>query len=145
MFSTAGYLGPPGAQHNQIERMSKTSPHSGTDVANAVRDDRGQTGGSASTTHGYTFGGEPDISDIEKFQMSATNDASDVAELATNTNGGCIGEQASSPSSGYAIGGSNPSPAGINVIQKYSFSADQDATDVGDLSQARYGIGHAYY
>ena len=145
MFSTAGYLGPPGAQHNQIERMSKTSPHTGTDVANAVRDDRGQTGGSASTTHGYTFGGEPDISDIEKFQMSATSDASDVAELATNTNGGCVGEQASSPSSGYAIGGSNPSPAGINVIQKYSFSADQDATDVGDLSQARYGIGHAYY
>ena len=38
--------------------------------------------------------------------------------------------------SGYASGGNAPS-GGINVIEKFSFSSDGNATDVGDLTVAK--------
>ena len=41
---------------------------------------------------------------------------------------------------GYTSGGYTPvSPYGLNVIQKYSFTADGNSTDVGDLVLARNG------
>ena len=40
--------------------------------------------------------------------------------------------------SGYSSGGV-PTPSNGNVIQKFPFSSDGNATDVGDLTQARYG------
>ena len=41
---------------------------------------------------------------------------------------------------GYASGGYQyPSPGPINVIDKYSYASDADATDVGDLTQVSYG------
>ena len=49
----------------------------------------------------------------------------------------------SSTSHGYVAGG-NP-PAGINVIEKYSFSADGNSSDVGDLILPKdYGAGTSY-
>jgi hypothetical protein len=39
--------------------------------------------------------------------------------------------------SGYTSGGS--APAAINVIDKFPFAADANATDVGDLTAVRYG------
>ena len=42
--------------------------------------------------------------------------------------------------SGYTSGGYSPSPATYtNIIDKFSFTSDGDATDVGDLTVARYG------
>ena len=42
--------------------------------------------------------------------------------------------------SGYAAGGSHPSqsPSTINVIDKWPFSSDANATDVGDLTVTKY-------
>ena len=40
--------------------------------------------------------------------------------------------------SGYTSGGLTP--PGSNVIDKFPFSADANATDVGDLTQVRYGL-----
>jgi len=45
---------------------------------------------------------------------------------------------------GYHFGGWPGSPAGNNHIEKYSFTASANATDVGDLAQGVYGnAGHS--
>ena len=42
---------------------------------------------------------------------------------------------------GYASGGSDPSvPGQINTVQKYSFTSDANATDVGDLTVTRTDV-----
>ena len=45
--------------------------------------------------------------------------------------------------SGYAAGGSHPSlsPSNINVIDKWPFSSDANATDVGDLNATKNSAG----
>jgi len=43
--------------------------------------------------------------------------------------------------SGYAMGGRRD--GNVNVIEKFSLTSDQNATDVGDLSSARYGSAGA--
>ena len=40
---------------------------------------------------------------------------------------------------GYSLGGTNVSAGTIDVIDKYSFSADQNATDVGNLTVSKGG------
>ena len=42
--------------------------------------------------------------------------------------------------SGYSSGGLEPSPAETNTIDKFSFTSVGNATDVGDLTQARRGL-----
>ena len=41
---------------------------------------------------------------------------------------------------GYSAGGINGSGSIENIIQKYSFTSDANATDVGDLTLARNGV-----
>lgn len=41
--------------------------------------------------------------------------------------------------SGYTSGGRNPSTLDFNTIDKFSFSSDGSATDVGDVTQGRHG------
>ena len=45
--------------------------------------------------------------------------------------------------SGYSSGGRDPSisPTSINTVDKFSFSSDGNAADVGDLTQGRYAPG----
>ena len=46
--------------------------------------------------------------------------------------------------SGYTSGGRNyPFVGLLNVIDKFPFSADSNASDVGDLTQGRYGVGQS--
>ena len=47
----------------------------------------------------------------------------------------------SSSTSGYASSGYAPllAPPNVNTIDKFSFSADGNATDVGDLTAGKYG------
>lgn len=88
------------------------------------------------------------LSDIQK---SLTNDAVgelvDSAEFTGVTSyGGGGGGAVSTPNaygsvSGYSSGSNTPAVS--NVIDKYPFSADANATDVGDLTYARYGSSGA--
>ena len=94
--------------------------------------------GTSSLTHGYNSGGRAPASldVIDKFSFSTDENAVDVGDL-INTSSDAAGQ--SSTANGYHSGASDPSLGfpNKNVIQKFSFSADANATDVGDLSQAR--------
>jgi hypothetical protein len=91
--------------------------------------------------YGYTSGGAAPgpvaFNVIDKFPFTADTNATDVGDL-TVTRSSVAGQ--SSKVSGYACGGVTdpPSPAVINVIEKFSFSADGNATDVGDLTVGKY-------
>ena len=79
-------------------------------------------------------------SSIDKFPFATDANSANTANLnASNTEGGGT----SSGLHGYVLGGRTASPGGAdrNNIQKFPFSIDIDATDVGDLTQARIGLG----
>jgi hypothetical protein len=93
------------------------------------------------TVSGYTSGGgnPGQVNTIDKFSFSVDGNATDVGDL-TITNQYVSGQ--SSSESGYISGGITPVPGGTptlhNIIEKFPFSADSNASDVGDLTQARY-------
>ena len=100
----------------------------------------------SSPSHGYAFGSSPNggtiVNSIEKWSFTVDGDASDIADLtqAVLAHAGCT-----STTHGYRTGGSTsptPSPAAVNVIDKFPFASDGNATDVGDLSLTwMYGGG----
>jgi len=95
--------------------------------------------GFGGSTSGYTSGGAPTpINTIDKFPFSSDANATDVGDMSTPRTQGSNGQ--SSDANGYSSGGQNPSPPFLsNVIDKFPFSSDGNATDVGDLTQARLG------
>ena len=101
---------------------------------------RGDLAGQSSTTHGYTTGGDPVPTGgnvIDKFPFSTDANATDVGDL-TVARRSVAGQ--SSATHGYATGGLQPSrpPAYFqHVIDKFPFSTDANATDVGDLTVGR--------
>ena len=114
-----------------------------TDVGD-LSQGRSYTAGQNSATHGYTSGGElsPSLTTIDKFPFSSDANATDVGDLtiAKFAPGG-----QSSFDNGYTAGGYNSaqSPNRLNVIDKFPFSTDANATDVGDITLGRNtGPGH---
>ena len=63
-----------------------------------------------------------------RLRLPADSDAENTEPSASFAFGGTI--------SGYSAGGQQPALS--NIIEKYSFVSDANATDVGDLPQARY-------
>ena len=92
--------------------------------------------------YGYTSGGSGpgsvyDVRNIiDKFPFAADTNATDIGNL-TIARSGVAGQ--SSQEYGYSCGGmiSGPPQVNTNVIDKFPFSADANATDVGDLTIAR--------
>jgi hypothetical protein len=89
---------------------------------------------------GYNSGGDlgPISNVIDKFPFSSDSNATDVGDL-NESKYSSAGQ--SSTTSGYTSGGASPGlPGGIysNVVDKFPFAADSNATDVGDLTQGRY-------
>jgi hypothetical protein len=89
---------------------------------------------------GYTAGGQAPITNvIDKFPFASDSNASDVGDLSVARRLGLAG--ASSASSGYSSGGLTPTGSSLlNTIDKFPFSVDANATDVGDLSALRREI-----
>ena len=95
------------------------------------------------TTSGYTSGGQlaPGTREntIEKFSFASDANATDVGNL-TVSRVSAAGQ--SSTTHGYSSGGSlappTPTPT-VNVIDRFPFASDANATDVGDLTQVRFG------
>lgn len=110
-----------------------------TDVGNLTQA-RANPSGSSSDTYGYAAGGFKSGASlscvIDKFPTSVDADATNVGNLVVNKH--YVAGQ-SSTTYGYTSGGqSTPSsPTYYNTIEKFSFSADGNATDVGDLTVAR--------
>ena len=95
--------------------------------------------GQSSDVSGYTSGGYAEAGPVDtadKFPFSSDANATDVGDLTQEiyfTTG------QSSDTSGYRSGGyATTAPAGArNTIDKFPFASDGNATDVGDLTQAR--------
>ena len=130
-----------------VDRFSFSSSSATVDVGNlTVR--RDNPSGQKSSTHGYTSGGHggPGLLNtnvIDKFTFSADADATDVGDLTVNRHASC-GQ--SSSTHGYTSGGLSDGDPGINedVVDKFSFSSNNDATAHSNLTVARYNIsGHS--
>lgn len=154
--STNGYVSFGGATPAVTEGSITKFPFAissatGTDVGDAVPafapSGLAYAGGSSDPSHGYVGGGygsipNPTQNVIQRFAFASDENATDVG----NAVYGGIYYNASghqSTTHGYISGGisGNPSYPGRRVdISKYPFaSSGADATDVGDLTVARYG------
>ena len=95
------------------------------------------------TTSGYTLSGHDGnsrVTDIGKFSLSTDSGSADVGDLTdarTNLAGG------SSPTHGYGLGGTNginPNVPTMSVkMDKFSFSTDGSASNIGSLSRQYVG------
>ena len=135
-FSTYGYV-------NTIDKFPFATDGNTSDVGDLFQN-RGYVAGHSSSANGYTSGGfAPPIPGrsvvIDKFPFSSNANASDVADL-TQARNILVGQ--SSDVNGYASGGAVTAdpllPPAINTIDKFPFAADANATDVGDLTLAKY-------
>ena len=130
-------------QVNRIEKYPVVSNGNATDIADLTqvrRDASGQSSGS----HGYTSGGRttpqsPDLqlNTIDKFPFSTDTNAADVGDI-TVARYNSAGQ--SSSTHGYTSAGYTAPPfpaARSDVIDKFPFSSDDNATDVGDLIIAK--------
>ena len=95
----------------------------------------------------YKMGGNvtsTTIDKIEKIIVTSDGNSTDIANLLTILHGwGGCSSQTHGYSNGGATGGWGSGPF-QNVIQKFQFSTDGDATDVGDLTTSRLNrAGHS--
>ena len=132
--TTHGYTSGSNPGGNVIDKFPFSSDDNATDVGDLTQG-RSAPGGNSSSTHGYSSGGYgstfADI--IDKFPFSSDGNATDVGDLTLGRNS--MSEGANSTSSGYLSGGFvPPAPGTRNVIEKFPFSSDANATDVGDLT-----------
>jgi len=95
--------------------------------------------GASCETHGVSGGGAGTGSlnnTIDKFSFSDSSNATDIGNLSVQRERSA---GHSSSTHGYMAGGSNfnAAPPFSNVIDKYSFTTDGNATDVGDITTGR--------
>lgn len=95
--------------------------------------------------YGYISGGSaPDLDVIEKFPFSSSYSIADVGDL-TQARSNPTGQ--SSETNGYTSGGIilyNPLQYTVNTIDKFPFSSDANATDVGNLTVIKQQLaGHS--
>lgn len=130
------------ANVNNIDKFPFASDTNASDVGDLTSARSGLTGQS-STTHGYTSGSGPKTSvtnTIDKFPFASDTNATDVGDL-SQARFGPSGQ--SSTTHGYSSGGStnwpgNYTSAQVNTIDKFPFSTDSNATDVGDTTAAKF-------
>jgi hypothetical protein len=134
-------LSPPST--NVIDKFPFASDANATDVGDLTVARRDIGGGQSSTVSGYTSGGAisapTDSNVIDKFPFASNANATDVGDLSV-IRSATAGQ--SSGVSGYTSGGNinpnNPFPTGFsNVIDKFPFASNANATDVGDLNLVR--------
>ena len=94
----------------------------------------------SSATHGFSMGGliggtSGDSKLIDRFAFASNTTATDWADLHTGRN---YGVGVSGKTHGYFCGGS-PQPSS-NMIQKFQYSSQSAANDIGDLSQTGHGM-----
>jgi hypothetical protein len=142
---TSGGQQPTSPLDNTIDKFPFPSDSNATDVGDLTVA-RHTLVGQSSDTSGYTSGGvtpspSPVVTNtIDKFPFASDANATDVGDLTAARRGPPAGQ--SSTTSGYTSGGSIPtsSPLYTNVIDKFPFSSDGNATDVGDLTVARHAV-----
>ena len=116
-----------------IDKFSFTSDANATDVGN-LTSDRDPAAGQSSLTHGYVSS-----NGFEKFPfVSGSNGV--IVGTQTAARQSSTGQSSILNGYGYTSGGYTPSPSWSNVIDKFPFSTDANATDVGDLTAVRRAL-----
>ena len=129
---------------NVIDKFPFASDGNATDVGD-LTGTRAQIAGQSSSENGYTSGGTgsaptPIKNEIEKFLFASDGNATDVGDI-TSARYGVAGQ--SSTDNGYTSGGtiaSFPSSQMRDIIDKFPFASDANASDVGDLTLARANV-----
>jgi hypothetical protein len=147
-YASSGIKSPPTPTlSNVIDKFPFATNANATDVGD-LSVERHFQAGQSSDVSGYNSGGFTPPATfnnvIDKFPFAADANATDVGDL-TLARRTAAGQ--SSAVSGYTSGGlsgfSPPSPAPAvysNVIDKFPFATNANATDVGDLSLARVQV-----
>ena len=139
-YTAGGWAG--GPLTNIIDKFSMVSDGNATDVGDILVA-TSQTSGASSLTYGYNVGDyQPALTNvIQKYSFSADANSTDVGNLTgvVFTSGGC-----SATAYGYRGGGATAGSGGgaTDIIDKWSFVSDADATDVGNLTHARTYMGY---
>jgi hypothetical protein len=154
---TTGGRPPPGAGLNTIDKFPFATNANATDVGDLTQA-RYNPAGQSSETHGYTSGGTkfappfnaPPVGNyyqrtVDKFSFASNANATNVGNLTEGRTGGAGQSSTISGYTGGGYGGYVPGsyvPGNVNTIDKFPFSSDANASDVGDLSQTRaYAAG----
>ena len=133
----------PTSMLNVIEKLNFSSEGDATDVGNLTRQ-RSQVGGSSGPDYGYAAGGYPYppipvtyTNSYEKYAFASDGNGTDAGDM-TATKTSLADGVAASTTHGYFTGGQIVPPAAYtNVIEKFPFASDGNASDVGDLTVAR--------
>ena len=144
--NTHGFLigGVEGAGSTTIEKFPFASATGSVDSGQDLTISNSQMTCASSTTHGYSVGGYAAgtyTTKIDKWAFATSNNAVDVGDLVVPVS---VSGGHSSTTHGYKSGGSNHtlSPANQDHIEKFSFSTDANASNVGDLpTRRRYVTG----
>ena len=145
-YSSGGGAPPSPAGVNIIDKFSFASTSNATDVGDLTETSGYNSGGQQSSTYGYRSGGRvasPNVSSnvIDKWSFATDGNATDVGDL---TVGRRVKSDSSSTTYGYTAAGyaTSPSLGLTNIIDKHSFSADGNSTDVGDtVTDGSYAAG----
>jgi len=148
---TYGYSAGSNEHRDSISKYSFSTDGNGTDIANLTTT-RGSGAGCSSATHGYMVGGNPypsvpsNVTDtIDKYSFVSDADATDIGN---QTIGRIQSAGHSDIGGGYgycSAGGDGlalPGP-GANVIDRFPYASDANATDVGDMTVSHYRMGGA--
>lgn len=123
---------------NTIDKFPFSANGNATDVGDLTQG-RSDPAGQSSSVSGYSAGGYSLLNTIDKFPFSTNANASDVGDL---TQGRARAAGQSSTTHGYSSGGktqTSPTPVTVNTVDKFPFSTNANATDVGDLTISRQG------
>ena len=144
--SVSGYTSGGSGPSNVIDKFPFASDANATDVGDLTQARTSATGIS-SIGMGFSGGGiqfsYPAVNTIDRFPFASDANATDSGDLSQSR------ENLSSQNSlenGYFSGGfiGPPNNVSVNTIDKFPVASYGNATDVGDLSQDRYGlVGHS--
>ena len=144
--ATHGYVSTGYPASNVIEKWAFASDGNSTDVGDATEAEMDAQGVS-SLDYGYITGGRPDVpatatNRVEKFSFASDGNATDALDLFQGRHSG-VG--ISSEDHGYTAGGATGqlSPTGTNTVDRFPFASDDNATDVGNLSNSHHNIARA--
>lgn len=141
-YTSGGFLGP-AVSTNIIDKFPFAANANAADVGDLTFT-RFNGAGQSSFTAGYTSGGSSQgpsppapTNTIDKFPFATDANATDVGDLTVGRTTVNAGQ--SSTVSGYSSGGYAPflTPSHTNIIDKFPFSTNANATDVGDLTQSK--------
>lgn len=130
---------PPPVENNTIDKFPFANELTAVDHGDLTAAKRFVVGHS-SDTDGFTSGGLTGpgalLNVVDKFPFSTTVGASDHGDLSEERYSTA---SQSSGTHGYVSGGYTTTPAAgtVNIIDKFLFTTNVTASDIGDLSQAR--------